>query len=137
MATGVPITGIDHTGIRVKDLERSREFYGRLGFEFLEGPVGPEPVAILRHASGVVLNFILNAREASPVNILMDVEEKHAGYTHIALAISDMAATLSVLEDAGIEIREGPVTFPTGHTAVFIRDPDGTVIELNHAPESD
>ncbi len=137
MAGGLPVTGVAHTGIRVKDLERSREFYGLLGFEFIIGPVGPEPVAIVRHPSGVEINFILNARDASPVNILMDVEEKHAGYTHIALAVSDLEATQAVLKDAGIEITEGPINFPGGHAAVFIRDPDGTVIELNHAPAED
>ena len=41
------ITGIAHVGIRVHDLDRSRAFYELLGFEFVVGPVGPEPVAIL------------------------------------------------------------------------------------------
>ena len=47
------ITGIAHVGIRVHDLDRARAFYERLGFEFVVGPVGPEPVAILSHPSGL------------------------------------------------------------------------------------
>ena len=39
------ITGIAHIGIRVHDLARSRSFYEQLGFHFVVGPVGPEPVA--------------------------------------------------------------------------------------------
>ena len=54
------ITRINHLGLRVKDLDVSRDFYEKLGFIFLAGPVGPEPVAIMEHPSGVNINFILN-----------------------------------------------------------------------------
>ncbi|MDD1648931.1 MAG: VOC family protein [Methylococcaceae bacterium] len=86
------ITGIAHVGIRVHDLARSRSFYEQLGFNFVVGPVGPEPVAILTHPSGITINLILNAPEAAAPNVLMDVEQKHPGYTHIALAVSDVGA---------------------------------------------
>ena len=59
------ITGIAHIGIRVHDLARSRSFYEQLGFHFVVGPVGPEPVAILTHPSGITINFILIAAEAT------------------------------------------------------------------------
>jgi len=55
------ITGINHVGVRVKDLDRSRNFYEQLGFVFIVDPIGPEPVAIMEHPSGVSINFILNA----------------------------------------------------------------------------
>ena len=54
------ITGVAHIGIRVRELARARRFYELLGFDFVVGPVGPEPVAILEHPSGVVINLILN-----------------------------------------------------------------------------
>ena len=54
------ITRINHVGLRVRDLEVTRLFYENLGFIFLVGPVGPEPVAIMEHPSGVNINFILN-----------------------------------------------------------------------------
>ena len=66
------ISRINHVGLRVRDLAITREFYEKLGFEFLAGPVGPEPVAIMEHPSGVNINFILNASaDASPKNLLM------------------------------------------------------------------
>ncbi len=126
------ITGIAHVGIRVHDLDRARAFYQRLGFEFVVGPVGPEPVAILIHPSGVEVNLILNAPKASVPNVLMDVEEKHPGYTHVALSISDVKATQAALEVAGITITEGPVALAKGVTGIFVRDPDRNVIEFNH-----
>ncbi|WP_197484191.1 VOC family protein [Halioglobus sp. HI00S01] len=55
------ITGINHVGLRVRDMQVSRTFYEQLGFEFIVGPVGPEPVAIIEHPSGVNFNLILNA----------------------------------------------------------------------------
>ena len=46
--------GIAHVGIRVRDLDTARRFYELVGFEFVVGPVGPEPVAILDHPKNVV-----------------------------------------------------------------------------------
>lgn len=54
------ITRINHVGIRVASLEASRKFYEKLGFEFIAGPLGPEPVAIMEHPTGININFILN-----------------------------------------------------------------------------
>jgi lactoylglutathione lyase len=122
---GPHIQGLSHIGIRVHDLARSRAFYERLGFRFEWGPAGPEPVAAMRHASGLEINFILNAKEAKVPNILMDVPEKHPGYTHIALKIDDVARTEAALTSAGIA-----VTGRRGSAALFVRDPDGNVIEL-------
>lgn len=126
------ITRINHVGIRVRDLAVTREFYERLGFEFLAGPVGPEPVAIMEHASGVNINFILNASsDASLANVLMDEPKKHTGYTHIALEISDAESVEQQLDALGIEITE-KVEFG-GAYFFFVRDPDGNVIEF-HRP---
>jgi len=127
------ITGVAHVGIRVHDMARARAFYELLGFQFVVGPVGPEPVAILEHPSGIEINLILNARNDSSANILMDIDEKHAGYTHVALAVGDVEAAKAAVEAAGITVTEGPITFPTGAKAIFIRDPDRNVIELNQA----
>ena len=126
------ITGIAHVGIRVHDMDRSRAFYELLGFEFVAGPVGPEPVAIMTHPSGVEINLILNAREPEAPNILMDVPEKHPGYTHFALAVDDLAAMQAKLEDAGIALSGGPINFWEGNSSFFVRDPDRNVVEFNH-----
>jgi lactoylglutathione lyase len=126
------ITRINHVGLRVRDLEVSRTFYKKLGFIFIAGPIGPEPVAIMEHPSGVNINFILNAsKNALPINILMDVPEKHAGYTHIALEITDNESVEKQLLAQGIAITE-KVEFE-GAKFFFIRDPDGNVIEF-HKP---
>lgn len=128
------IAGINHVGIRVTDLEMARSFYEQLGFEFLAGPIGPEPVAIMEHASGVNINLILNADSGITENILMDVPEKHPGYTHIALDVTDIEAVETTINDMGIEITEGPITLPDGGVMFFIRDQDMNVIEFHQSP---
>ena len=128
---GIDLTGVSHIGIRVHELARARAFYELLGFKFVIGPVGPEPVAILSHPAGVEINLILNATEAVGDNILMDVDIKYPGYTHVALSVRDVDETKAALEAAGIRITEGPITFPSGARAIFVRDPDRNVVELN------
>ncbi|MCF6194530.1 MAG: VOC family protein [Kangiellaceae bacterium] len=127
------ITRINHVGLRVSSLELARAFYSKLGFEFIVGPIGPEPVAIMEHPCGVNINFILNASEDETLNVLMDVPEKHTGYTHMALANSDLDAVQEQLGELGIPITEGPITISDGATLIFIRDPDDNVIEF-HQP---
>ena len=127
------ISGINHVGLRVKSLKVSRAFYESLGFEFIVGPIGPEPVAIMEHPSGVNINFILNASEHSTTNMLMDVDEKHPGYTHIALEISDLDSVQRQLKDMNIPLTGGPITIDDGSTFIFIRDPDSNVIEFHRA----
>ena len=128
------ITRVNHIGLRVNDLAISRTFYEQLGFVFLMGPVGPEPVAIMEHPSGININFILNSAAPAKENMLMDVPVKYAGYTHVALEITDADSVVTQLNDMNIVISEGPVIFPTG-TSIFIRDPDLNVVEF-HQPKA-
>ena len=128
------IRGINHIGIRVTQLERARRFYEQLGFVFVAGPIGPEPVAIMKHPCGVVINFILNADSGIAENILMDIPQRHPGYTHFALDVSDIYAIENKLNELGITITEGPVTLPDGGVMLFVRDQDRNVIEFHQNP---
>ena len=135
MSQGLLIKGVAHLGIRVLELARSRAFYEKLGFEFVVGPVGPEPVAIFSHPSGLELNLVLNAMGETTDNILQDVPEKYAGYTHVALAVSDLDAAVLHLSKVGLPIQSGPINYPKGARGLFLRDPDRNTVELyQHAP---
>jgi len=129
------ITRVNHIGLRVKDLEVTRTFYEQLGFVFIIGPVGPEPVAVMEHPSGININFILNASPNSTINKLMDETEKLTGYTHVALEVTDIDAVQKNLQELAMPITEGPITTPDGAIFLFIRDPDSNVIEF-HQPET-
>mmetsp|Transcript_27016 Transcript_27016/g.70969 ORF Transcript_27016/g.70969 Transcript_27016/m.70969 type:complete len:142 (-) Transcript_27016:343-768(-) len=124
------IKRVAHVGIRVHSLARSRAFYSKLGFEFVVGPVGPEPVAIMKHPAGVEVNFILNANVAEAPNVLMDVADKHAGITHVALEVTNVDAMVEVLKAEDIPLSGGPNEYPKGARGCFIRDPDRNTIEF-------
>ena len=124
------IEAVNHVGIRVRDKARSISFYESLGFALVAdaGFTEGHPV-IMRHPSGVVLNLLGPATPTEDSNVLMDIAEKHAGYTHIALTVSSLAAARDFVAAQGIEITG---SFSFGNmSAVFIRDPDRNVIELD------
>ena len=127
----IPIAGLAHIGVRVHNLERSTRFYELLGFTKTAGPLGPEPVAVLDHPSGLEVNLILNAASPGAANVLMDGPDKHPGITHFALLCPDIMAAKDRLEAAGMALSGGPVQFGPGAQGIFVRDPDRNVIELH------
>ena len=124
------ITVADHTNWRVKDVERSLGFYrdvlGLEPFGLDEYERGEHPLVSLR----VTPDFILHLRpdptfEASSTG----------GYDHLALVVEGMNldALAEHLTDAGVEIerRSENVVGARGlGGALYVRDPDGYLIEL-------
>ena len=122
------VLGLAHIGIRVHNLTRSQTFYQLLGLKLAWGPFGPEKVTAMTHASGLEINLIVNAPDPKSPNVLMYLPEKHAGFTHLALRVSDIASTEAALVAAGVPITGRRGKAPVN--AVFVRDPDGNVLEL-------
>src|SRR5262245_10309314 len=132
----IDVTRVDHIGIRVKDLARAMDFYRVLGFE-LHWKDANDAVAIIRNAHDVEINLVYNANaDGGGKNVLMDVSEKFPGYTHVALRVGSIAAAIGALQENGIRITQGPVSFGRdGHVSVFVRDPDLNVVELRGREE--
>jgi lactoylglutathione lyase len=132
----IEVRRVDHIGIRVSDLERSVAFYKVLGFELLNKAAN-DAVAILKNPTDVELNLVYNANDdAGGKNILMDVDQKYTGYTHIALNVASIKAAIETLGANQIKITQGPVSFGLdGHVSIFARDPDLNVIELRGRSE--
>jgi lactoylglutathione lyase len=138
MVQTVAIERVAHIGIRVRDLDRALAFYSVLGFTLSRRAEGDD-VAIIRNRQGVEINLIFNANAGDPAkNILMDVGDKYAGYTHVALYVASIPATITALKGNDIGISQGPVRFgDDGGVSVFIRDPDRNVIELRGPYEAE
>ena len=124
------IESVNHVGIRVRDKAVSVSFYEKLGFQLIQdiGFAKGHPV-IMKHPSGVVLNLLGPATISDGSNILMDVDEKYPGYTHIALTVSSLDDAKDFMRTNSIDVT-GAFSFRK-MSAIFIRDPDRNVIELD------
>jgi len=124
------ITNVNHVGIRISNKARSIDFYSLLGFDLINdaGFESGHPV-IMKHPSGVVLNLLGPADTPGDINILMDVDEKHTGITHVALTVVSLSQAKEFVSGHDIKITG---SFSFGEmSAIFIRDPDRNVIELD------
>ncbi len=124
------IESVNHIGIRIAQKPRSVAFYENLGFQLVQdaGFDQGRPI-IMKHSSGIVLNLLGPATSSSGKNILMDVDEKYPGYTHIALTVSSLDDARKFMKKNGIQVT-GSFSFGS-MSAIFIRDPDCNVIELD------
>ena len=124
------ITGADHTNWRVRDLERSLPFYrdvlGLEPFGLEEHDRGERPIVSLR----VTPTFILHLRPDPSFE-----PGSTGGYDHLALVVeeTDAEALAEYLRTSGVEIErrlEGVVGAQGEGEALYVRDPDGYLIEL-------
>ncbi len=124
------IESVNHIGIRIAQRQRSIAFYEDLGFVLMHdaGFENGHPL-IMKHPSGVVLNLLGPATSSKAKNILMDIDEKYPGYTHIALTVGSLDEAKAFMARNGIEVT-GSFSFGD-MSAIFIRDPDRNVIELD------
>lgn len=121
----------DHVGIRVSNRQEAIAFYERLGFtETYRIPEGEANEMVT--SAGVRINLIFNgAKTKDQKNVLLDEPIKRPGMTHPAFIIQDIAALQRWLLKEGIEITEGPKQLGPRRITLFIRDPDGNVLEFN------
>ena len=138
------IRGTRHTGIVVKDMEKSLCFWRDvMGLEVVadfweEG----EFIDTVQRLNGVRLHMVkLTAPDGTMIELLKD--ERHPteppasnqlcdrGIRHVAFTVSDVEEAWRVLNEAGCETLSRPVTDP-GRTArlLFARDPEGNLMEL-------
>ena len=125
------ILAYDHIGIRVSDRPRAMAFYQAPGF--VESSSFPlfEANEMLS-PDGVRINLIFNgARARDAHNVLLDDPVKRPGVTHPAFIVDDLEALQRWLGEEGIVITEGPHHIGPRRVALFIRDPDGNVLEFN------
>jgi catechol 2,3-dioxygenase-like lactoylglutathione lyase family enzyme len=131
----------NHTGQVVTDLERSKRFYQDVfGFEFWHEIQPPDeataklnqlkpPLGIT--ASYLVLDgFVLELMHYSVPEALAPYHQRtmnEPGLTHLSISVPDVRATAAKAAEYGAEILEDT---DIGGMALFIRDPDGQLLEL-------
>ncbi|HEY5432926.1 MAG TPA: VOC family protein [Coriobacteriia bacterium] len=121
---------VHHTGITVADLDRSVAFYEALGFSraaTFGPPDGSRTIVQMVKGDGMIELFAYADGVVTP----HAVDRPVAGLKHIGLRTSDVRATLAELEALGLVEPGVPVTTAgAGITMAFIRDPDGTSLEV-------
>jgi len=141
------IISADHTGITVSNLERSVAFWRDvLGFEFshtahqkgelareITGIEGAEiKLAVLKAPGGHKIELLeyLAPVDRKPTNL----RPCDVGSVHVALLVHDLNAVLERIAASGWEPAGKPQRLTLGPNAgkrvVYVRDPDGTTIEL-------
>lgn len=131
------ILAYDHIGIRVSDQTRALSFYQALGFvESARFPLFEANEML--SPDGVRINLIFNgARVPNAHNVLLDAPVKLPGMTHPAFIVDDLQALERWLAEQGIVVTEGPHPIGPRRVALFIRDPDGNVLEFNQLVDGD
>ena len=140
--------GVHHTGIIVKNLDRSIYFYhDLLGLEFLSQPspwfsgeelakgVGVPGASLrqvnLRAGDGVLELLEYGNRPEANTEV---APQNRLGSMHVALRVDDIAATVADLQSKGVEFLSAPNIVDEGVLAgwrwVYFRDPDGVTVEL-------
>jgi catechol 2,3-dioxygenase-like lactoylglutathione lyase family enzyme len=130
----VQIQRLDHVALVVQDVERSRRFYTAvLGMDEVPRPESFSfPGAWFRSGSAE-LHLIGEAEEGRAATIQPTYFERELrrGYVpHVAFELPDLAAAQRHLAALDIPLVGGPQQRGDGVTQLYIRDPDGYVIEL-------
>ena len=136
---------MSHIGICVSDWQRSLQFYHDvLGFRFVsELQVKGEPAETLLRLRDVELRAAYLEREGVRIELLYYPSPGHQGdggprpmnalgLTHLSLRVEDLDATLAEMRERDVRVlEETRIDNPELRAkAVFVTDPDGTLIEL-------
>jgi len=141
------IISADHTGIAVSNLERSLAFWrDMLGFELshtahqtgelaqeITGVEGAEiKLAVLRAPGGHKIELLEYLAPADRKRT--DIRPCDVGSVHVALLVRDLDAVLERIAASDWKAAGKPQMLQSGPNAgkrvVYVRDPDGTTIEL-------
>ena len=120
-----------HTMIRVKNLDKSIDFYtGLLGMKLLrrnDYPGGKFTLAFVGYgdeSSNAVIELTHNWGQEEAYDL-------GNGFGHVAIGVPDIYGTCEKLEAAGASIPRPPGPMMHGTTVIaFVDDPDGYKIEL-------
>jgi catechol 2,3-dioxygenase-like lactoylglutathione lyase family enzyme len=116
----------------VADLERSRRFYGdALGLEEVPRPHNFVFQGAWFQVGDDQLHLLVEAETTGTAGGPDPGPSASVGLAnHIALEVDDLASAGARLAERGVPLLGGPMPRGDGYDQMFLRDPDGYVIEL-------
>lgn len=138
------IRSVRHTGLVVRDIERSVSFYSALGLKvwqrevetgpFIDAVVGIPGVRLewakLRVPDGPLLE-LLQYHSHPDGQSLCAAPSNRLGCSHVAFTVDDLSATCALVGRLGGSMINPPAEAPGGKVrVVYCHDPDGILIEL-------
>jgi catechol 2,3-dioxygenase-like lactoylglutathione lyase family enzyme len=123
---------LQHVGLVVSDLGRSRRFYGHaLGLEEVERPPNFAFDGAWFRFGGTELHLLSDAHATGGAGQPDPGAGAARGMTrHLAIQVDDLESACSRLAEHGVPLAGGPMPRGDGYVQVFFRDPDGHVLEL-------
>ena len=125
--------GIAHVAVTVSDLDRSREFYGRL---FGSSPVLDEDAGNFYHVVYLLEGGTLFGLHTHPTtNDQPKFSEYRSGLDHVGFGVSsrsDLEKWVTKLD--GLGIKHGGIVDAHYGSGVSFRDPDNIALELFAPP---
>ncbi len=124
-----------HTAVSVRNLDKSLEFYKRLGYEQVhryDEDDGSMSIVHLKLGDSFLEVFVYKKNKSKPaLNYEYGNNLEDVGVKHIALWTEDIEAALADMKEKGFADKDTKITF--GITKVsyfFIKDPDGGWVEI-------
>lgn len=123
---------IQHVGLVVSDLERSRRFYAEaLGLEEVPRPANFTFDGAWFRFGGTEIHLLVEAHTTGGAGQGDAGAGAERGLTHhLAFEVDDLRPALARLDEHGVALRGGPMPRGDGFTQAFFLDPDGYVLEL-------
>jgi catechol 2,3-dioxygenase-like lactoylglutathione lyase family enzyme len=130
----ISVKHIDHVTLVVKDLDRSRQFYGDLlGMQEIDRPAFRFP-GLWFEAGKTQVHLIAEHEESGPAKVCVPEGCQLSRTRHFAFEVDDAEAVVQRLHELDVPIAAGPKQRPDGPTQLYITDPDGNLVELFSFP---
>jgi len=122
--------GVRHLALRVRDLERSLDFYTGVMKMRIEWQPDPENAYLTSGSDNLALHQLALDGASAPA-------QPGPGLDHFGFLVrraEEVDAWAGELQARGVELVQRPKTHRDGARSIYFRDPDGNLIQLLYHP---
>lgn len=126
------IQSLNHCGLLISDLEKSRWFYGTvLGMEEVPRPATFKFAGAWFRGGSCEVHMLVAPELVHPGGFGgTEIPGRPAFATHLAFEVQDFAEIVASMNQHGVKIKAGPLARGDGMVQIFVNDPDGYLLEF-------